>query len=84
MNGKQKRLLKAIFASPTSPTLVWSDIESLLVSLGCEVEEAKGSAIKVFYKDLLLAVHRPHPKKEAKRYQVREVRDFLKDMGITP
>jgi len=28
--------------------------------------------------------HRPHPGKEALRYQVRAVRDFLKLLGVTP
>ena len=28
--------------------------------------------------------HRPHPAKEAKRYQVRSARTFLERMGIKP
>ena len=28
--------------------------------------------------------HRPHPAKEAKRYQVRTARSFLERMGIKP
>jgi hypothetical protein len=28
--------------------------------------------------------HRPHPGKEAKRYQVEEVREFLERAGVTP
>jgi hypothetical protein len=30
------------------------------------------------------AFHRPHPAKEAKRYQVREVRNFLTRIGVRP
>ena len=84
MKASQKRLLQAIFATPTSATLVWTEIEALLVSLGCEVEEGKGSAIKIFHGEHYLFLHRPHPKKEAKRYQVREVKTFLKDIGVSP
>jgi hypothetical protein len=28
--------------------------------------------------------HRPHPKKEAKPYQVRDARRFLEEAGIKP
>ena len=28
--------------------------------------------------------HRPHPAKEAKRYQVRAARAFLERIGVTP
>jgi hypothetical protein len=28
--------------------------------------------------------HRPHPEKEAKRYQVRDAREFLIKAGVTP
>lgn len=84
MKSKHIRLLSKIFATPTSGTLVWSEIEALLVSLGCEVEEKAGSAIKIFHGDDLLFLHRPHPQKEAKKYQVREVAAFLTKIGVTP
>jgi hypothetical protein len=28
--------------------------------------------------------HRPHPEKEAKRYQVKDAREFLALIGVTP
>ena len=84
MKARQLKLLNKIFATPTSATLIWSDIEALLVSFGCEVDEKAGSAIKIFYRDELLFLHRPHPQKEAKRYQVREVKEFLSRIGIKP
>jgi hypothetical protein len=36
------------------------------------------------YEGLALQVHRPHPQKEALRYRVLAVREFLKDIGETP
>jgi hypothetical protein len=30
---------------------------------------------------MVSSFHRPHPQKEAKRYQVREAREFLIKMG---
>ena len=38
-----------------------------------------------FHKDEIIAsFHRPHPKKEAKPYQVRDARTFLRQLGVEP
>ena len=84
MNGKQKRTLASIFALPTPTGLAWSDIESLIIALGFYTIEGSGSRVRFIRGADVLVVHRPHPRKEAKQYVVREVRDFLKDLRITP
>nr|WP_317891603.1 type II toxin-antitoxin system HicA family toxin [Pseudomonas sp. PDM13] len=33
---------------------------------------------------VIASFHRPHPKKEAKPYQVRDARLFLEQAGVTP
>ena len=82
MNSKQKRILKAIFTDPVSASIYWKDIESLFVALGAEVIEGSGSRVK-FHKDGVIATfHRPHPRKEAKPYQVKDARAFLKQLGV--
>ncbi len=46
--------------------------------------EGDGSRVR-FEKDRLVAsFHRPHPVKEAKRYQIRDARDYLTELGIVP
>jgi hypothetical protein len=84
MNSKQKKMLVAIFADPVSRTLEWSAIETLLVSIGCEVIEGSGSRVRFALGVEVEAFHRPHPAKEAKQYQVRAARDFLTRIGIVP
>jgi hypothetical protein len=84
MNSRQKRVLAAVFAEPASPSLAWMDIEGLLLAVGCRIIEGSGSRVRFEKDGLLLALHRPHPAKEAKRYQVREVRAFLTDIGVHP
>lgn len=84
MNSKQRRTLAAIYRNPVSGTLPWTDIESLLVSLGCKVVEGSGSRVTFNFEGNLTSFHRPHPEKEAKRYQVRDAREFLKRIGIEP
>lgn len=68
--------------TPVSATIAWDDIESLLVSVGCEVVEGSGSAVSFIKGEDVEYFHRPHPEKEAKRYQVRAVKAFLSRIGV--
>lgn len=84
MDGKQRRTLVAVFANPVSGTIAWNDIESLLAAVGCTVIEGSGSRVRFNFKGEIESFHRPHPDKEAKRYQVRAARDFLIRIGLNP
>ena len=77
MNSKQRKTLAAVFAEPVSGTMEWAAIESLLVAVGCEVIEGSGSRVRFIFDGMVATFHRPHPAKEAKRYQVRDAREFL-------
>jgi hypothetical protein len=84
VNTQQRRTLEAVFADPVSPAIAWTAIKGLLVAVGCAVVEGRGSRVR-FAKDGMVATfHRPHPAKEAKRYQVREVRAYLIRLGVKP
>jgi hypothetical protein len=84
MNSKQARTLKAVFADPVSGTIEWAAIEGLLIAVGCRVIEGSGSRVRFERGGLIESFHRPHPAKEAKRYQVRAARAYLARMGMTP
>lgn len=84
MNRKQRRTLRAIFADPVSGTIEWASVEKLLVTAGCEVIEGAGSRVKFSKDGVVIAFHRPHPDKEAKRYQIRDAREFLTKIGVQP
>ena len=84
MNSKQKKTLAAIFADPASGTIEWKAIENLLVAVGCRVIEGAGSRVRFVRDTEVETFHRPHPDKEAKRYQVRLARDFLRRIGVEP
>ena len=84
MNSKQKRTLIAIYKDPASSSLVWKEIESLFISLGAEVIEGNGSRVRFHKNGIIASFHRPHPKKEAKPYQVKDARTFLKQLGVEP
>ena len=84
MNSRHRRTLAIVFADPVSGTIDWSAIEGLLVAAGARVVEGRGSRVR-FEKDGEVATfHRPHPAKEAKRYQVRDARAFLERIEVTP
>ncbi len=70
MNAKQRKTLRAIFARPTSSAIPFADIESLFKALGGNVTEREGSRVKIELAGEIWRCHRPHPGKEAKRYQV--------------
>ncbi len=84
MNGKHKKTLAAIFASPTPRSLAFRDIENLLRAIGCTVEERPGSAVGFARDNCTVGFHRPHPGKEAKPYQIKDARDFLQRIGVEP
>jgi hypothetical protein len=84
MNSKQAKTLQAIFADPVSGTIEWAAVESLLVHIGCRVIEGNGSRVRFERDGVIASFHRPHPAKEAKRYQVRDAREFLTKIGVTP
>jgi hypothetical protein len=84
MNSKQAKTLKAVFADPVSASLEWKAIEGLLIAVGCNVIEGNGSRVRFEKDGLIISFHRPHPAKEAKRYQVRDAREFLIKIGIRP
>lgn len=83
MKAKHRRTLQAIFDTPTRGSIVFSDIEALVVSLGGEVREGEGSRVVFELQGRREYLHRPHPGKEAKKYQVEAVRDFLHALGVT-
>lgn len=84
MNSKRRKTLQAIFADPVSGSIEWATIESLLIGIGCEVIEGRGSAVRFKLDGVVGYFHRPHPRKEAKKYQVRDAREYLSKIGITP
>ena len=84
MNSKHRKTLAAIFNEPVSGTIEWAAVESLLLAAGARVIEGRGSRVRFAKDGEVETFHRPHPAKEAKRYQVRAARAFLERIGVTP
>ncbi|MDE0003152.1 MAG: type II toxin-antitoxin system HicA family toxin [Rhodospirillaceae bacterium] len=84
MNNRHRRTLAAAFTDPVSGNIVWTDIEGLLLAAGARLVEGRGSRVRFEKDGEVETFHRPHPAKEAKRYQVRAAKEFLERMGIRP
>ncbi len=82
MNAAHRKTLAAIFATPTSSSLEWRKIETLFVALGARIVEGNGSRVRFELNGVVASFHRPHPRKEAKPYQVRDAREFLLQAGV--
>jgi len=84
MNNSHGKTLQAIFSQPVPKNLEWRNIESLLVAVGAKIIEGSGSRVRFEASGIIASFHRPHPQKEAKPYQVKDAKNFLEKLGVTP
>lgn len=84
MNSKHRKTLEAVFSDPVSGTIQWTAVENLLLAAGAQLIEGRGSRVRFEKNGVVATFHRPHPAKEAKRYQVRDARDFLDQIEVRP
>lgn len=84
MNSKHRKTLEAVLADPVSGNLSWDRIEALLVAIGCNVVEGSGSSVMFEKAGRRAYFHRPHPAREALKYRIKAVREFLLKLEIAP
>jgi hypothetical protein len=84
MKAKHCKTLEAVFAKPTQGGIAFADIEALVLALGGQVLEREGSRVKIVLRGECWRCHRPHPGKEARKYQVEEARELFERVGIKP
>ena len=84
VKSKHRKTLAAIYGIPTPAGVVFSDIEGLLRGLGASLTEREGSRVKFTLRGVEWHAHRPHPGKEARKYQVESAREFLERLEIRP
>ena len=83
MKSKHKRTLAAIFAMPTPTSIAYDDLIALIIALGGQVIEGRGSRVALCLSGKTFDMHRPHPQKEIKPYAVRAIRNWLLELGVT-
>ena len=80
LSSKHRRTLRATFEDPIRSHIALTDIETLLVALGAELSEGRGSRVRIY----LTVFHRPHPRKEIEKGALKSMKRFLKEAGISP
>ncbi len=83
MNGTHRKTLDKLLVDPVNGYIEWDQTESLLKAVGCRVVEGASSSVTFEFNGRKLTLHRPHLK-EALRYRVLAVRDFIERMEIKP
>ena len=84
MNRRHERTLASIFGHPTSSNILWRDVEALLVALGAEVTERRGSRVGVRLFGDRRVFHRPHPGPDTDKGAVASIREWLRRNGVEP
>jgi hypothetical protein len=84
LGSHHRKTLQAIFEEPVRSNIPWADVEKLLLALGAELSEGRGSRVRVFLIGVRAVFHRPHPRKETDKGAVKSVRRFLLEVGFEP
>ena len=84
LRNRRRRTLNRIFARPTPPDIRWDEAVSLLRALDVEITEAAGSRVRLRSDGKQKVLHRPHPKPYLSRGAVRDIVDFLNEVGVSP
>lgn len=82
MNAKHRRTLEAIFARPVPSDIRWTEIEALLVALGAERSEGRGSRVRFLLNGAEAVFHRPHPRPETDKGALKAVRRYLETARV--
>jgi hypothetical protein len=82
MNNKQRQTLNKILEKSERSDIPWSNIESLIIALGGEISEGRGSRVRMVLNDVKAVFHRPHPGRAAEKGAVKSVRRFLQEAGV--
>ncbi len=81
LGNRHQKTLRKIFDEPVRSDVDWKAIESLLLALGAEISEGRGSRVRVYFNGIKAVFHRPHPQKETDKGALRSMRKFLIKAG---
>lgn len=84
LSRRHRRTLSRIFEVPARTDVRWQDVEALLLRLGAETSEGRGSRLRVALGGVRAVFHRPHPRPETDRGALRSLRRFLMEAGVEP
>ena len=77
LNRKRQKTFNEIFENPIRSDIVWADIEKLIIALGGDKSEGRGSRVRFKLNKVKAVFHRPHPEPTVDKGTVKSVRKFL-------
>ena len=83
MSHKHAHLMRSIFVDPLPANVHWREIESLLSHLGADVQPSHGARFKVVLNGVEGILHHPHNSTTCSRQDIKAVRDYLLQAGVT-
>jgi predicted RNA binding protein YcfA (HicA-like mRNA interferase family) len=77
--SRGKKLLERLKTKPKDFT--WAELEAVLDGLGYRQEKGSGSRRKFIHEETgaMISLHQPHPRKELKSYQIRDILTHLRE-----
>ena len=84
IGSRHRGTLALVFDRPVRPDILWRDIEALLVALGGEITQGRGSRVRVASRTAPGRVPRAHPERVTDKGAVESVRKFLESLGVRP
>ena len=82
LSGKHQKTLRTIFEDPVRSDVEWTAVENLLIALGAELSEGRGSRVRVYLEGVRAVFHRPHPQKETEKGALKSMGRFLTEAGV--
>jgi len=82
MNTRHQKTLERIVARPERSDIPWKDIEGLIIALGGDISEGRGSRVRLHLNGVRAVFHRPHPKRVTDKGAVNSMRRFLKEAEV--
>jgi hypothetical protein len=82
MNKKCQRTLSKIQERPERSDIAWTDIERLIIALGGEITEGRGSRVRIYLNGVRAVFHRPHPSRITDKGAVSAMRRFLTEAEV--
>ncbi|MDD4102775.1 MAG: type II toxin-antitoxin system HicA family toxin [Kiritimatiellae bacterium] len=82
MNTRHQKILERIVATPERSDIPWKDIEGLVIALGGDISEGRGSRVRIHLSGVRAVFHRPHPQRLTDKGAVSSMRRFLKEAKV--
>lgn len=83
MHKRHQRILDSIFQKPDRRDIQWNDFVTLMSALGADIVERGGSMVGVRLNGRYAVFHKPHPGNEIYRSDLKRIRRFLNEAGVT-